>query len=132
MLQAWSEAMVPRTFKIQLPKFKIECSTDLNAPLKAMGMKLAFDDRNANFTGMAESRDDLFISKVVHKAVIDVNEQGTEAAAATAIIMAVRSAAPIRTMPFVPSIVADHPFLFLIRNTQTGAILFMGQFTNVE
>jgi serine protease inhibitor len=132
MLHAWSEAMAFRAFKIKLPKFKIECSTDLNAPLKALGMKLAFDDRHANFTGIAESRDDLFISKVVHKAVIDVNEQGTEAAAATAVIMSVRSAAPMRTLPFVPSVVADHPFLFLIRNTQTGAILFMGQFTNQE
>ena len=71
---------------------------------------------------------DLVISKVLHKALVDVNEEGTEAAAATAVIM-VDPTAP-RRAPFVPTFKADRPFLFLVRDTQSGTILFLGRVTN--
>ena len=76
-----------------------------------------------------EPRDQLFISAVVHKAFVDVNEEGTEAAAATGIIMA-PTAAPVRDEPAVFR--ADHPFAFLIRDNQTGSILFMGRVMNPQ
>jgi serpin B len=73
--------------------------------------------------------DQLFISAVVHKAFVDVNEEGTEAAAATGISMA-PTAAPVRDEP--PGFRADHPFAFLIRDNQTGSILFMGRVMNPQ
>ena len=94
-------------------------------------MKLAFDKDNANFKGMSLSRrpvDNLFISRVIHKAFVDVNEEGTEAAAATAVMMKV----PVSAMgptPFTPKVRADRPFLFLIREVTTGAVLFAGRVT---
>jgi serpin B len=93
-------------------------------------MKLAFDSEQANFHGISDASksNSLFISKVIHRAVIDVNEAGTEAAAATAVLFAPTSAA-IRNTPFIPEFNANRPFLFLIRNNQTGLILFMGQYT---
>jgi len=89
-----------------------------------MGMKLAFT-RDADFTGLAD-RDDLYISIVQHKAFIEVNERGSEAAAATAVGIEALS------MPADPPPVvrADRPFLFVIRHNATGAILFMGRVTD--
>ncbi len=129
-LEAWSRSLVKRDFHIQLPRFKMESSNELVAPLKELGMKLAFDSEQANFHGISDASksNSLFISKVIHRAVIDVNEAGTEAAAATAVLFAPTSAA-IRNTPFIPEFNANRPFLFLIRNNQTGLILFMGQYT---
>jgi serine protease inhibitor len=94
-----------------------------------MGMVKAFNGREADFSGMnASGKPDLYISAVLHKAFVDVNEEGTEAAAATAVIMMARSAP--RSRPFVPTFKADRPFLFLIRDTQSGTILFFGRVTN--
>jgi len=86
-----------------------------------MGMADAFDSGRADFSGMTGDRD-LFISAVVHKGFVDVNEEGTEAAAATAVVMTRE-----RMPPPAPVFRADHPFLFLIRDTKTGAILFFGR-----
>ena len=93
-----------------------------------MGMAQAFSN-SANFSGMT-GKPDFTISAAIHKAYIDLNEQGTEAAAATSIIM--RATAARVPFPEPPPIVfrADHPFLFLIRDTKTGAILFMGRITD--
>jgi len=87
-----------------------------------MGMTDAFSPR-ADFSGMDGQRD-LFISAVVHKAFVDVNEEGTEAAAATGVVM--RSMAVMRPRP-TPVFRADHPFIFLIRDTRSGSILFLGR-----
>ena len=95
--------------------------------LKALGMNTAFDPKTADFSGMTGGRD-LFISAVIHKAFVDVNEEGTEAAAATGIIMAPTSAAPDPTEP--PVFKADHPFVFMIRDNRNGSILFMGRIKN--
>ena len=95
----------------------------LNDVLSGMGMKDAFTDK-ANFGGMSSSRD-LYIQAVVHKAFVDVNEEGTEAAAATAVGIMATS---IAIEPNPPKVFkADHPFLFLIRHEKSGAILFMGR-----
>ena len=90
-----------------------------------MGMKRAFS-READFSGIS-SAELLNISAVLHKACVDVNEEGTEAAAATGVVM--RAMAARRPQP-VPVFRADHPFLFLIRDTKAGSILFMGRLTN--
>ncbi len=110
-----------REVEVYLPKFKMTCGTlALGKTLIAMGMKNAFDPDVADFSGMDGTRR-LFIGAVLHKAFVEVNEEGTEAAAATAVIM-VRSAAQMN-----PVFRADRPFLFLIRENQTGSILFMGR-----
>jgi len=105
---------------ITLPKFKIEYSTGLSDILSKMGMTSAFGPK-ADFSGMTGSKG-LFISSVIHKAFIDVNEEGTEAAAATAIIMTKSMPMPEKTKDFK----ADHPFMFMIRDNSSGCILFMG------
>jgi len=106
-----------------LPRFKTESGFQLNAALMLMGMRTAFDEAAADFSGMDGKRD-LFISAAVHKAFVDVNEEGTEAAAATAVVMAPNS----MSMPQEPIVFrADHPFVFLIRERATGSILFVGR-----
>jgi serpin B len=110
-----------------LPKFKLESQFELNDVLASMGMPDAFDPRTADFSGIS-SEPGLFISHVIHKAYVDVNEEGTEAAAATAVGVAVPGCiiAPPPPMTFR----ADHPFVFLIRDQATGAILFLGRVTD--
>jgi len=112
-----------RNVVVALPKFKVEASFKLNEALSKMGMTDAFDDIKANFAGMDGDEKGLFISAALHKAFIDVNEEGSEAAAASAIVMQLRSASPQRP----PVFRADHPFLFFIRENQTGSILFLGR-----
>jgi len=92
--------------------------------LKALGMTDAFDPNRADFSGMTGNRD-LFISDVIHKAFVAVDEKGTEAAAATAVIMEL-AMAPM----FEVSLTVDRPFIFLIRDTVSGQILFMGRVVN--
>jgi len=113
---------------VYLPKFQLENEYELADRLKTMGMPLAFDGAHADFTGMADfpSGNNLYISQVIHKAFVDVYEEGTEAAAATAVIMHVGSAT---SKPFF---VADHPFLFLIKDNKTGVILFIGRYVGEE
>ena len=105
---------------LKMPKFKTESSIDLKAKLSAMGMPSAFTG-SADFSGMTGSKD-LLISDVVHKAFIDVNEEGTEAAAATAVIVAEKA----MPSPEKLSITFDKPFIYAIYNTETKAIVFMG------
>jgi serpin B len=103
---------------VYLPKVKVEAGYELNEPLKAMGMAIAFDPKRANFRGIVE-REQLFISQVVHKTFLRIDEKGTEAGAATGIEIEAESAPP--------EFRADHPFLVLIRDKQTGAVLFIGR-----
>ena len=109
-----------------MPKFKMEASFGLKPTLEKLDMKRAFS-RDADFSGISGQKD-LCISAVIHKAYVDVNEEGTEAAAATAVV--IRAMAAPRLPDPVPVFRADHPFLFLIRDTTTGSILFMGRLTN--
>lgn len=134
-LNAWTAALRQRRVKLALPKFKLETDYDMIAPLEAMGMRRAFvnpiDPNGAEFDGISPSPDPaqrLYIGAVIHKAFVDVNEKGTEAAAATAVIMAAGSAAP-RMVPFVPTFRADHPFVLIVRENAGGTVLFMGRVT---
>ena len=105
-----------------LPKFKLEYSVELNQPLQAMGMKTAFDMVKADFSGIASN---LYVSAALQKTFVEVKEEGTEAAAVTGIPMPL--AAGIPTPPPDPfTMIVDRPFLFLIEDSQTGTILFMG------
>jgi serpin B len=117
---------VNRETDLFFPKFRLESSFFLNKSLDALGMKSAFGGE-ADFSGIDGNRD-LFISAVVHKAFVDVNETGTEAAAATGIGIA--GAMPPRDPPAIFR--ADHPFIILIRDQTSGAILFLGRLTNPE
>lgn len=113
----------------QIPKFEIApaSSLSLGEDLKEMGMKDAFDRAKADFTGIANPpspEDKLYIGQVFHKAFVKVDEKGTEAAAATAVLMPrAGSAAPAEPIPFK----ADHPFLYFIRDNASGLVLFMGR-----
>jgi serpin B len=105
------------------PRFKLTREVELATPLSAMGMPSAF--RQADFSGMTGKKD-LFLSKVFHKAFVEVNEEGTEAAAATAAVMT-------RAAVARPLLVrADRPFLFLIWDRKSGSILFLGRLTQPE
>jgi serpin B len=107
---------------VTLPKFRMEREMSLATTLVGMGMPLAFDSQKADFSGMNGGKKPLWIGEVVHKVFVDVNEEGTEAAAVT-VGPLWKSAAAQQA----PSFIADHPFLFLIRDTRSGCILFMGR-----
>jgi serpin B len=125
-LRTWSAGVQPRLVKVFLPRFKMTSEFSLKDVLESLGMSLAFSDR-ADFSGMS-TQERLFISAVIHKAFVDVNEEGTEAAAATAVTM---RATAIRPMPEEPvEFRADHPFVFLIRDNRTQSILFLGRVMN--
>lgn len=117
----WMKPFPVKSGTIQLPRFTMKEQLKLNEVLKALGMSEAFDPSQADFSGIAENRDHLAIEGVLHKAFVDVNEKGTEAAAATSMQMA-GSAAPVS--PFQMQI--DRPFFFAIEDRTTGALLFMG------
>lgn len=126
ILEEWRDALVLREVRVFLPKFKMRWGTfPLNGPLKALGMADAFDEARADFSGMDGRPKWLYIGAVLHQAFVEVNEEGTEAAAATAVVMKARG------MPMPPAVFrADHPFLFLIQEKESGAILFMGRMTD--
>jgi len=112
-------AHVATEVEVTLPKFKFELPLDLTKVLQGMGMNLAFTPR-ADFTGMTD-KGNLYISAALHKAFVDVNEEGTEAAAATAVVVGTTS------FRITPTFRADHPFVFLIRDNRNGSVLFMGR-----
>jgi len=114
-----------RPVETYLPKFRMRTALMLSKALKSMGMSSAFSD-DADFSAMSKS-EGLKISEVIHQAFVDVDEKGTEAAAATAVVMAPTSAAIPNEPPKPVVFRADHPFLFVIRDNRTGAILFMGR-----
>jgi serpin B len=107
---------------LQMPKFDFETATNANSVLTDLGMGEIFDPDAADFSGITDE-DRLFVTSVLHKATIKVDENGTEAAAATAVVMGIKSALPEEPI----SLVIDRPFLFLIRHEPTGTILFMGR-----
>jgi serpin B len=115
---------------VGMPKFKMETEFSLKDTLISMGLKQAFDPKTADFSGLAsretmERDGNLSISEVIHKTYVDVNEEGTEAAAATAMVI---TKAPTATRPIFFR--ADHPFMFLIRDNRSGSILFIGRVSN--
>jgi serpin B len=128
--EGWLSALSYERVQLSLPKLWVEpaASMALKPALVAMGMKLAFDREQADFTLIAQHRraeDRLSISKVFHKTVVEVNEAGTEAAAATAVVMARAGGVPMKPK----EVAIDHPFLFAIRDSENGALLFFGRVT---
>ena len=116
----WMSALTKQEVNVIIPKFKFGYKELLNDPLKDMGLDIAFSDL-ADFTGINPGGN-LLISRVIHQSFIDVNEKGTEAAAATVVEIGVTSAGPE-----IPTFKADKPFIFLIREKASNAILFMGR-----
>jgi serpin B len=114
-----------REVDVYVPRFSLRRTYDLKAPLRAMGMELPFG-LQADFSGIS-GRKDLFISDVIHQAYVDVDEEGTEAAAATVVAMALTAMPPAEPVPVFR---ADHPFIFMIRHRPTGMILFAGRVVN--
>lgn len=121
-LARWLGTLAEREVRVFLPRFKMTCEFELAKTLRTMGMTDAFCAR-ADFSGITGDRN-LFISAVVHKAFVGVDEQGTEAAAATGVAMMRTSMAPVFR--------ADHPFVFVIRHRSTGSILFVGRLMNPQ
>ncbi len=132
-LSDWLESLDARSWKewtsslrmsegdLEMPRFKMDYDKTLNDALKSLGMGVAFTEE-ADLTGMREQRD-LYLQKVHHKAVVEVNEEGTEAAAVTSVQVGVTSVAPPRERF---RMIVDRPFFFAIRDGNTGVVLFMG------
>jgi serine protease inhibitor len=125
----WINSLETEQVVVKLPKFKFSFFRLLNDDLTDMGMGIAFDPDNADFSGINPERD-LYISRVLHKTFIDCNEEGTEAAAVTAVEISETSYNP--NEPVIKYFVADHPFLFAIRENSSGTILFMGRVNNPQ
>jgi serpin B len=121
-LKRWKSRLHDTDVLVFLPKFKVTSQFRLDKTLMTMGMADAFSETKANFAGMDGKPNWLYISAVIHKTFVDVNEEGTEAAAATAVAIQARG---IPAQP--PTFRADHPFLFLIYENQTDSILFLGR-----
>jgi serpin B len=129
-IDGWTRALKPDRVTVSLPKLEIDpaASLSLGGALQELGMPVAFDKNQADFSGMITPKspaDRLWISKVFHKAFVKLDEKGTEAAAASAVVMN----GPGGVAPSAPpsEFKADHPFLFLLRHVKSGAVLFMGR-----
>ncbi|MCL2778439.1 MAG: serpin family protein [Polyangiaceae bacterium] len=125
-IDTWTTNLATTRVAVTLPKFTFDFGSSMNNALKALGMKAAFTP-NADFSGIAkpQGNDRLYVSNVVHKTWVAVDEEGTEAAAATG----VGTRTTGMTIGPVAEFRADHPFLFFIRDTKSGRILFIGRFT---
>lgn len=123
-VNGWLDNLKPKKVTVELPKFKVTSRFNLGDVFSKMSMPLAFS-AGADFSGMTQTK--LFISDVIHQAFVDVNEEGTEAAAATAVVM--RLPGPVVT-PI--NFRANHPFLYLLRDTRTGSILFLGRLSRPQ
>jgi serpin B len=123
-LSAWKSSLSNQSVTVQIPKFKLETTYTLNEMLKELGMPTAFDLDAADLSGIS-AMGGLYIQAALHKAYVEVNEEGTEAAGATGIVIGVTS-----LPPEPPLFRADHPFIFVIQDSETGNILFMGRVTN--
>lgn len=118
--------LAPADVTLRMPKFEFESPFNLSDALIEMGMPLAFDENRADFSGMT-NKQDLYIGNVIHKAFVAVDEKGTEAAAATAVVMESATAMMPENV-----LTIDRPFLFFIRDVETGQILFIGRVLNPE
>ena len=119
-LETWSASLRPRDVAVGLPRFRMTSKLELREALRGLGIRSAFK-RGADFSGASVTERALFLNGVVHGALVDVDERGTEAAAATVGVML--RGGPPNPIPFV----ADHPFLFVIRDSRTGCVLFLGR-----
>jgi serpin B len=131
-LREWVKHLTQRDVEVHLPKFRLERRSGMKDALEALGMPRAFDPGAAEFQGIRDTNDPrkkLHISGVLHRTFVEANEQGTEAAAVTE-VEEFRGASPEDEEPqepFTPTFQANHPFLFLIRDEESGTILFLGR-----
>ncbi len=125
-LAEWKAGFKEQRVDVYMPKFKFETKYIMAKDLKEMGMPTAFSDY-ADFSGMTGQKD-LRIDQVIHQAFVEVNEEGTEAAAATAVVMV--EITSVGGGPRIPVFRADHPFIFIIQEKNTGSILFMGRISD--
>jgi serpin B len=123
-LMSWRNSLAATAVEVFLPKFTLETEYNLKQVLVDMGMNIPFTDE-ADFSGMNGNKE-LHIEKVIHKAFVEVTEEGTEAAGATSVHMVLTST------PNSVTFNANHPFIFLIQHESTGNILFMGKMCNPE
>ena len=123
-LTEWVARLRPQQVEVAFPRFQILADLELKPALSALGMSLAFNEAQADFSGMREGGEPLHLSEVVHKAFVDVNEEGTEAVAATGTTFRARSLQADRHV-----FRADHAFVFLIRDQHSGQLLVIGRFT---
>jgi serpin B len=121
-LQGIVESLETRGVALTMPTFEYKAEFSLAKTLQAMGMTDAFSEENADFSGMDGTRE-LLITDVFHKAFVSVDEEGTEAAAATAVVVGIESMPPVTDA----ELTLDRPFVYLIRDTETGAVLFLGR-----
>lgn len=124
-LERWTTLLMETKVSVSLPKFKLNQEIDLKTVLPNLGIQDIFDASKANLSGISEN-DELFVSSAIHKAYVEVNEKGTEAAAATGITMAKRS------LDMNEIFQVDHPFLFVIRHHTSDSILFIGRVIEFE
>jgi serpin B len=122
-LDAFIADLSPCEVRLSLPQFRAASSLDLQASLKQLGIRQAFDSNAADFSRLTD--ESVFVGQAVHRAYIEIDESGTRAAAATGATIAGKSAGPQ-----LPTIAFDQPFVFLIRDKLTESILFMGRVTD--
>ncbi|XP_029787228.1 serpin B11-like, partial [Suricata suricatta] len=115
-----SANMVEKEVEVQIPKFKLEIKYELNSLLNSLGMTDIFNEIKADLSGMSPAKG-LYLSKVIHKSYVEVNEEGTEAAAATG------DSFVVKRLPIRAQFLANHPFLFFIRHIPTNMPLFCGK-----
>ena len=121
----WKQSMQSHEVSVFMPKFTMETSYSLPAYLSSLGMVDVFDDSLADLSGIAPVEPNgLYVSEAIHKAYVDVNEVGTEAAAITAVVL------DTSAQPPPPMFIANHPFIFIIQDDESGAILFMGRLSD--
>ncbi|HMQ48319.1 MAG TPA: serpin family protein [Saprospiraceae bacterium] len=120
--QSWAQSFSNREILFGMPKFTLEYKESLRKVLTTMGMGIAFGDGNTDFSNIAQA--DLLIDDVIHQSFLEVNEAGTEAAAVTVVVIVETS------VPLLPTVVLDRPFLFVIRENQGNGILFIGKLMN--
>ena len=122
-LQSWKDELKNVTVNVSIPKFKLETDYSLGMILSEMGMPAAFNSTSADLSGIT-TEERLHIQAALHKAFVEVNEEGTEAAAATGVVIGTES------VQVYPTFKADHPFIFIIQDSETGNILFLGRVAN--
>nr|XP_003218193.1 PREDICTED: neuroserpin [Anolis carolinensis] len=124
LIEEWATSVKKQKVEVYLPRFTIEQEIDLKDVLKGLGITEVFS-RSADLTAMSDNKD-LYLSKAVHKSVLEVNEEGSEAAAASGMIAISRMAV------LYPQVIVDHPFFFVVRNRRTGTIIFLGRVMHPE
>ncbi|XP_073487046.1 leukocyte elastase inhibitor-like isoform X1 [Aquarana catesbeiana] len=124
-LKEWTnpDLMTPTDVELELPRFRLEENYDLKSYLSKMGMSDLFEPQKADLTGISD-KGDLYVSQIYHKVFVEVNEEGTEAAAATGAV------ATVRMRPIATKFQADHPFMFTILDKKTNVVLFLGELTS--